>query len=118
MTRDMLKQADEILLRNILECSVTTPNEMLYLKLNCLPIRYILMKRKLIFLYYILVKKKTSLINTFFQAQLNDSSKGDWSLTIQEDLNHLGIHSPINELTKIPESAYLKMINDRIERES
>ena len=116
--RDMLEQADETLLRNILECPVTTPKEMLYLELNCLPIRYILMKRRLNFLYYILVQKKTSLMYTFFQAQLNDSSKGDWSLTVQEDLNHLGIHSPINELTKIPESAYIKMINDRIERES
>ena len=34
-----LEQADEILLRKILECPASTPKEMLYLELNCLPIR-------------------------------------------------------------------------------
>ena len=70
-------QMDEPLLRKFFECQITTPKEMLYLELNCMPIRYILMKRRLNFLYYILAQKKTSLMYTFFQAQLNDSSKGD-----------------------------------------
>ena len=41
--RDMLEEADENLLRSILECPMTTPKEMLYLELGCLPIRFILM---------------------------------------------------------------------------
>ena len=114
--RDMLEQTDETLLRNILECPSTTPKEMLYLELNCMPIRYILMKRRLNFLYYILAQKKTSLMYTFFQAQLKDSSKGDWCLTVQEDLNTLKISTPINELAKIPENSYMKMINDKVEK--
>ena len=105
--RDMLEQTDETLLRNILECPSTTPKEMLYLELNCMPIRYILMKRRLNFLYYILAQKKTSLMYTFFQAQLKYSSKGDWCLTVQEDINTLKISTPINELAQIPENSYM-----------
>ena len=60
--RDMLEEADENLLRSILECPLTTPKEMIFLELGCLPIRFILMKRRLHFLFYILCQKKESLI--------------------------------------------------------
>ena len=116
--RDLLEEADENLLRSILECPVTTPKEMLYLELNCLPIRYILMKRRLHFLYYILSQKKDSLIYQFFQAQLRNSVKGDWSITVQEDLEILGIETPINQITNLSESTYTKMIGEKIEGEA
>ena len=116
--RDLLEEADENLLRSILECPVTTPQQMLYLKLNCLPIRYILMKRRLHFLYYILSQKKDSLIYQFFQAQLRNSVKGDWSITVQEDLEILGIETPINQITNLSESTYTKMIGEKIEGEA
>ena len=35
---EKLEQVDEMLLRKVLECPVTTPKEMIYLELNCLPI--------------------------------------------------------------------------------
>ena len=116
--RDLLEEADENLLRSILECPVTTPKEMLYLELNCLPIRYILMKRRLHFLYYILSQKKDSLIYQFFQAQQRNSVKGDWSITVQEDLEILGIETPINQITNLSESTYTKMIGEKIEGEA
>ena len=38
---DDLEKVDEILERRILECPDSTPKEMLYLELACLPIRFI-----------------------------------------------------------------------------
>ena len=74
------------------------------------------MKVSLNFLYYILAQKKTSLMYTFFQAQLQDSSKGDWCLTVKEDLLSLEISTPISELAKIPENTYIKMIDEKVKK--
>ena len=100
---DMLEEADENLLRSILECPITTA----YLALGCLPIRFILMKR--ILYYNILWQKKDSLMNQFFQAQLRNSVKGDCSITVQEDLQILGIETPTSQLSKLTESTYIKL---------
>ena len=42
-----LEQVDEDLLRRVLECPRTTPKEMLYLDMNCIPIRFIIGSRRL-----------------------------------------------------------------------
>ena len=57
--RDKLEQADEMLLRKILKCPSSTPKEMLYLELNCLPIRIIIMSRRLNLLSSILREDKS-----------------------------------------------------------
>ena len=47
---DMLEGVDEMLLRRVLECPMSTPKEMLYLELGVLPLRYIIKMRRLNFL--------------------------------------------------------------------
>ena len=108
--RDMLEEADENLLRSILKCPMTTAKGRLFLELGCLPIRFILMKRRLHFLYYILCQKKGSLVYHFFQAQLRTSVKGDQRITVQEDLQILGIEIPISQLSSLKERTYNKLI--------
>ena len=49
-----LEEVDESLLRNILKAHSKTPIEALYLELDCLPLRFHLMSRRLNFLHYIL----------------------------------------------------------------
>ena len=73
-----LEKVDEMLLRRILECPGSTPKEMLYLELACLPIRFILMSRRILFLQTILQEGEQSLMYRFFQAQHNNPTKGDW----------------------------------------
>ena len=55
---DQLEQIDEYLLRSILETGRSTPKMMLYLEMGCMPIRFILMKRRIIYLHYILHQDK------------------------------------------------------------
>ena len=50
----ILEQCDEILLTRILDCDANTSNALKYLDLGILPVRFIIMKRKLAFLQYIL----------------------------------------------------------------
>ena len=86
-----LEMADEILLRRILECPAATPKEMLYLEMACLPIRFIIMGRRIMFLHYILNEDSDSLINKFFKAQETNPIKNDWCESVREALKDLNI---------------------------
>ena len=113
-----LEQVDEKLLRGVLECPVSTPKEMLYLELNCIPVRYIIMSRRLNFLHYILNEDENSLIFTFFMAQLEQPSRQDWCQTVIEDLKTLKINLTLNELRNLEKSKFKKLIKDKIEEEA
>ena len=74
-----LESVDEILLRKVLECPMSTPREMLYLELGVIPIRFQIMIRRLNFLQYILFEDKNSLIHQVLKTQLSHPKL--WSMT-------------------------------------
>ena len=88
---ETLEKVDESLLRQVLEAPSSTPKEMLYLKMGLLPIRFIIMSRRLNFLHCILNENKESLIYRFFKAQADNPVKNDWSETVKQDSEALGL---------------------------
>ena len=73
---ELLESVDVMLLRSILRAPKSTPKEMLYLELGCVPFREIVRKRRLSFLYYILHEKPDSMVYKFFEAQLRNRRIG------------------------------------------
>ena len=111
---DILEQADESLLRKILECPASTPKEMIYLELNCLPIRYIIKCRRVNFLSYIVREDKKSLIYRFLEIQLKKPTKNDWGQTVESDLEELDIATPPLDIAKIPLATFKRMTMEGI----
>ena len=75
--------------------------EMLYLELNCLPIRCIIMSRRLNLLSSILSEDKSSLMFRFLQAQLKNPTKNDWGQTVISDLKAIGFEQKLSEIVDI-----------------
>ena len=71
---------------------------MKYLELGWLLIKYIIMSRRLNFLFYILKEPKESLINKFLHTLLRKPSKNDWTQIVADDLKLLKIEAPITEI--------------------
>ena len=80
---ELMEQADEDLLRKILEAPVSTPKCMLYLETGCKPVRYLIMSRRLMFYHYILHENEDSLIHKFYKSKFKNPFKGDWTTTVQ-----------------------------------
>ena len=79
---NFLETVDLMLLRKILNAPKSTPKEMLYLELGCIPFRNLIQQRRLSFLYYILHEDQKSLVYRFFETQLNNRTKNDWVTTV------------------------------------
>ena len=88
---EQLEQVDEQLLRRVLEVGSCCPNEMLYLETGAIPFRFIMLKRRLMFLHYIMNESRESLIYKFLDAQKNNPCRNDWVSTVQGDLDDLEI---------------------------
>ena len=97
---ETLEQVDESLMRRLLEVGLGCPKEMLYLELGCIPMRFTVMTRRIMFLHYILNEEQDSLINKVLQAQIKVPSKNDFILGVEEDLDDLETYLSLEDIKK------------------
>ena len=109
-----LEEVDETLLRRILKAHSKTPIEALYLELGCIPLRYIIMSRRLNFLYYLSNLKQDELLHKFFKAQVDSPISNDWILTVKENFKHLKINVTIEEIEGKSKEQFKKKITLRL----
>ena len=109
-----LESVDEALLRKILSAHSKTPLELLYLETGSIPVRFIVMARRLNFLWYILNESEDSLIRNCLSAQIENPSKGDWILTIKEDLKELKINLGIEEIANSSKEGFKQIVKSAV----
>ena len=93
-----LEVVDNCLLRRIIEAPACTPTPMLYLELGCVPIRYVIIGRRLMYLQYLLQQEEESLLYTFLMAQLENPVQGDWVEQVKNDLIDVKLDIPFEEI--------------------
>ena len=110
--------ADETLLRKIFAAHSKTPKEVLYTETGNVPVRFILMGRRLVFLWYLLHEEKESLLSMFFHAQLSSPGKGDWVLTVQEDIVNLELSMDLKGITAISQSRFKSVVKHHVKKKA
>ena len=75
------------------------PTAALYLETGCIPVRYILKKRRLMYLHHILTRNSNELIRRVYEAQKSAPVKDDWILQVKEDLKEFKIDIDIVLIT-------------------
>ena len=101
-----LEQVDKSLWCNLLEIARTVPYDLVCLELGIEPLRYIIMKRRLIYLQHILKQKESSLVRQFLKTQMTDLKTKDWGTTVQKDLLHIGLKISFEEIELIGKHKY------------
>ena len=114
---NLLETIDVQFLRSVLKAPKCTPTEMLYLELGCVPFRHLIIKRRIMFLHYILNENKNSMIYRFLMAQIRKQSKNDWISQVQNDLKKLDMNENLEVLKEMKKSK-LKIKLDRLIRNS
>ena len=110
-----LEQVDESLMSRGLSAPRTTSSAILYLELGVMPLRFIVMYRRIMFLHYIVNQSETSLIFRFFKCQVTEPTKGDWVLTVQDDLSSLELsHYFYEQLKSISKIQFKKILSEKI----
>ena len=111
---EQLEIVDQALLKKILDAPCSTPSPSLYLELGCLPIRFIIKTRRLMFLHYILNQEEDSLMLRFFNAQLSNPVEGDWTEQVEKDLQDLNMNLSMNEIKSLSEECFRTKVKNAI----
>ena len=110
-----LEQVDEILLSKILQSEANTNNIFKYLELGVIPIRFVIMKRKILFLQYILQQEKSSLIYKVLEATMKNPLKNDFVDTCKKYLQILKIDLSFSEIENLSKWSLKKIVKEKTE---
>ena len=113
-----LESVDETLLRKIFSAHSKTPIETLYLESGNIPIRFILMSRRLNFLKYMLNEDEDSLLRSFLEAQLDTPVKGDWVTMVTEDMKELEISLTMEQIEAMSKEVFKEMIKTKVQKKA
>ena len=110
-----LEEVDRTYLRTILRSHSKVAIECLHFETGTLPLKYELMKRRLMYLWKILHVEETELISRVYNSQLLSSHPGDWVRLVQQDKSALGLELPDEDIKKLSKNRYKKLVEKKIE---
>ena len=109
------EEVDKYLLRKILNAHSKTPIEMLYLETGAIPIRYVIKQRRISYLHHLLTRKEHELIYKVYMAQKRKSVKGDWAVTVKQDLNDINFNITESQIRLTKKKNFKDKLKQKIE---
>ena len=88
----------------------------MHLELGTLPIRFVIMKRRILFLHYILQQNKNNLLYKFFEAQLRYPQKGDWVVQVKQDLLEINLDISFELISEMSKTSFKFQLNEAIRK--
>ena len=94
---------------------ITHVKEKKYIELGLYPIRFELMKRKVLFLQNILKQEKSSMVYQALKATWENPIKNDFVKTCEEYMNTLDIKLSFDEIEEMFQWSFKKMVKAKTE---
>ena len=111
---EALEKPDIHLLRKVLSTSGNPCNALMMLELGVTPIRFIIMKKRMQFLQYILKQNIGTMIRKVFDALKAESRKGDFVFLTNNDRTELEINISDEEIQNMSKWSFKKLVKERI----
>ena len=110
-----LEKIDQSFIRRIFQVPTSTPIAFLYLETGCIPIRYVIKMRRVMYLHHILTRREDALITRAFWAQVHKPLKNDWCNVVTEDLQLIGLgHLSYDNIQNMGQDALRKILKSKV----
>ena len=111
-----LEDCDLMVLRQYFSLHSKCAKELPHLELGALPLRFVIMQKRILYLNYLLNESEEALIHQFLISQWKSPVKGDWCTLVQKDLEDLDIELSLEEIRNTPKEE-LKIFLSEIVKE-
>ena len=98
----------------ILKGHSKTPKAAFFLECGFLPIKFVAIKRRLMYLHNILTKPKSELISKVYEVQKSVFTKNDWYNLVKENRNELGIPLTDEEISVMSKDRFKSIVNKAV----
>jgi hypothetical protein len=114
-----IESVDHMLLRKVFQTPISTPIVALYLESGCVPIRFTIKAKRIMFLHHILTREEDALITRVFWAQVHSPARGDWCQVVEEDLSDLGMeHLSFTAISEMKKSTLKNLLKKQVSETS
>ena len=93
---------------------ISTPIESFYLETNSIPIRFILMGRRLMYLWTILSRDDSDLVKKVYNTQKLLPIKNDWESQVKQDLQACKIMLSDDDIKNMKKFTFKSLVKSRI----
>ena len=111
---EKLEKCDRILLTRLFSVPFSCSYEAVFLETGCLPIRFIIQGRRLMYYWTLLNKSSNELVKKFFEVQKQFASNNDWILQITEDKKALDIDLSEQSIQSMKKHKFKKYIKEKL----
>ena len=87
---------------------------MLFLETSQLPIKNIIASRRILYLQNILRRHEDELVRRVYCAMKNSPLKGDWSNTVNQDMETIGVTLSEEEISQMSKSAFKTILKSKM----
>ena len=115
---DTLENIDLMLIRKLVKGHSKAPKEAFYLETGLLPIRFVIKKRRLMFLHNILNLPGHEIVRKVYNVQKQITTKNDWYNLVQENKTELKITLSDEEISKISEEKFRSIVTRAVDIEA
>ena len=105
-----LERVDEALLRGVVGGHSKLPLTALYLECGAVPLRYILMARRIMYLQEILKRDSSELLKKLYETQKTNKAKGHFADLVEQDLYRLEIKEKEEEIKSMTKVCLKKIV--------
>ena len=110
-----LEEIDRTYIRTILSSHSKVAIECLHFETGTMPLKYDLMKRRLMYLWKILHVEETELISRVYNSQILSSHPGDWVRLVQQDMRAIGLDLSDDDIKKLSKNRFKNSVEKKIE---
>ena len=111
--QQLLEAADLDLMRKIFNAHSKTASELFYLETGKIPLRFVIYKRRLMYLWQILTRNENELIHKVYSVQSLQTTKGDWFQILNQVKEILSIEKSDEEISCMKKDAFKSYIDKK-----
>ena len=111
---DKLEAVDKTYMRRIFQAPISTPVESFFIEANVLPLRFVIIGRRIMYYHTLLQKSDDELVKTVFATQQQFSVKNDWIIQLLDDLSQCDIALSESEIRNMKKEKFKQIVNEKI----
>ena len=110
---ESLEKIDRMFLRQVFAVPQSVSWESLYLELGVIPLKVVLMSRRISYLHYLSRLDKNEMLYRVFSAQWKYPVKGDWTLEVKQNMCEFEITMNLEELSSKSKLSFKRLLREK-----
>ena len=111
----ILENVDLMLIRKLVKGHSKTAKEAFFLESGLLPIKFICMKRRLMYLHTLLTRSESEITRRFYNVQKTIHTKDDWYGRGMTERKELMIPQTDDQISKMSENMFRNIVNKAVD---